>query len=174
VFNLQGQVIGVATFISTTSEGDQAIQGFNFLIPVDSVREFARQIGVVPEPDTLFMREWNRGVNAYFAGDYRRSLAHTDAALRIMAGFPDIDRLRADAQARVDTTPRFMQLGKKFGLGLGAVAVVALLAIGIRTLRRRRSPPTPRAVRRPRPFRRGPFRRSGPPRTGQTRPRQRK
>jgi serine protease Do len=170
-FNLQGEVIGVATFISTTIEGDQAIQGFNFLIPVDSVREFSRQIGVVPEPDTLFMREWSQGVNAYFAGEYRRSLAHTDAALRIMAGFPDIDRLRADAQMRVDMNPRFMQLGKKFGFGLGAVAAVALLAIGIRTLRRRRSSPPPRALRRPRPFRRGPFRRSGPPRAGQFKPR---
>ena len=170
-FNLQGEVIGVATFISTTIEGDQAIQGFNFLIPVDSVREFARQIGVVPEPDTLFMREWSQGVQAYFAGEYRRSLAHTDAALRIMAGFPDIDRLRADAQMQVDANPRLRQLGKKFGLGLGAVAAVALLAIGIRTLRRRRSSSPPRAGRRRRPFRRGPFGRSGPPRTGQSKAR---
>ena len=110
-------------------------------------------------------------MKAYFAGEYRRSLAHTDAALRIMAGFPDIDRLRADAQMQVDMNPRLRQLGKKFGLGLGAVAAVALLAIGIRTLRRRRSPPTPRAGRRRRPFRRGLFRRSGPPRTGQSKPR---
>jgi hypothetical protein len=138
---------------------------------VDSVRDFARQIGVVPEPDTLFMREWSQGVNAFFAGEYRRSLAHTEAATRIMAGFPDIDRLRADAQMQVDKNPRFMQLGKKFGLGLSAVATVALLAIGIRTRRRRRSPPPPRAGRRARPFRRGPFRRSGPPRAGQSRPR---
>ena len=170
-FNLRGEVIGVATFISTTTEGDQAIQGFNFLIPVDSVREFARQIGVVPEPDTLFMREWGQGVKAYFAGEYRRSLVHTDAAIRIMAGFPDIDRLRADAKMQEDMNPRLRQLGKKFGLGLGAVAALALLAIGIRTLRRRRSPPTPRAGRGRRPFRRGPFRRSAPPRAGQSKAR---
>ena len=165
-FNLQGEVIGVATFISTTFEGDQAIQGFNFLIPVDSIREFARQIGVVPEADSLFMREWSQGVTAYFAGEYRRSLAHTDAALRIMAGFPDIDRLRADAQMQVDKNPRFMQLRKRFGLGLGAVAAMALLAVGIRTLWRRRSLPTPRATRRRRPLRRGPLRRFGRPRAG--------
>jgi serine protease Do len=169
-FNLQGEVIGVATFISTTIEGDQAIQGFNFLIPVDSVLEFARQIGLVPEPDSPFMREWSQAVKAYFAGEYRQSVVHTDAALRIMAGFPDMDRLRADAQMQVDKNPRFMQLGKRFGLGLGAVAAVAFLAIGIRTLRRRRSPPPPRAVRRRRPFR-GPFRRSSSPRAGQSKSR---
>jgi S1-C subfamily serine protease len=152
-FNLQGEVIGVATFISTTTEGDQAIQGFNFLIPVDSVREFARQISLVPEPDSPFVREWSQGVKAYFAGEYRRSVAHTDAAIRIMAGFPDIDRLRADAQTQVDKNPRFVQLAKRFGLGLGVVAGIALLAVGIRTMRTRRSPPP--APRRRRPFRRG-------------------
>jgi len=44
-FSFRGEVIGVATFISTTLEGDQAIQGFNFLIPVDSVNEFSAQVG---------------------------------------------------------------------------------------------------------------------------------
>jgi S1-C subfamily serine protease len=166
-FNLQGEVIGVATFISTTSEGDQAIQGFNFLIPVDSVREFAQQIGLVPEPDSPFMREWSQGVTAYFAGKYGRSLAHTDAALRIMAGFPDIDRLRADAQMQVDKDPRFMQLGKQFGFGLGAFAIAALLAVGIRTMWRRRSQSTPYATRLRRPLRRGALRRFGRPPAGQ-------
>jgi hypothetical protein len=82
-----------------------------------------------------------------------------------------IDRLRADAQMRADMNPRLRQLGMKFGLGLGAIAAMALLAIGIRTLRRRRPFATPRAGRRRRPFCRGPFRRSGPPRTGQSKAR---
>jgi hypothetical protein len=168
-FNLQGEVIGVATFISTTTEGDQAIQGFNFLIPVDSVREFARQIRLVPEPDSPFVREWSQGVKAYFAGEYRRSVAHTDAAIRIMAGFPDIDRLRADAQTQVDKNPRFVQLAKRFGLGLGVVAGIALLAVGIRTMRTRRSPPP--APRRRRPFRRGFVRRPRIVRKDHPRPR---
>ena len=170
-FNLQGEVIGVATFISTTNEGDQAIQGFNFLIPVDSVREFAQQIGLVPEADSPFMREWSQGVKAYFAGEYRRSLAHTDAALRIMAGFPDIDHLRADAQTQVDKNPRFVQLGRRLAVGLGTLAAVALLAIGIRTIRKRRFPPPLPAVRRRRPFRRGPVRHSSSSRAGHPKPR---
>jgi hypothetical protein len=147
-FNLQGEVIGVATFISTTLEGDQAIQGFNFLIPVDSVREFAMQIGLVPEPDTPIMREWTQGVEAYFRGQYQRSLEHTNAALRIMPGFPDIERLRAEVQMRVDKNPRFMLRGKSIGLGLGAVASVALLGVGVRAVFRRKSPQGPSLVRR--------------------------
>lgn len=137
-FNLQGEVVGVATFISTTPEGDQAIQGFNFLIPVDSVREFAMQIGLVPNSDTPFMREWARGVDAYFRGEYQHSLEQIQAAEKIMPGFPDLMRLQTDAQVRVDMNPRFMLKGKRIGLGLGLVAAVGLLGIGGRTIFRRR------------------------------------
>jgi len=147
-FNLQGDVIGVATFISTTPEGDQAIQGFNFLIPVDSVREFAQQIRLVPNPDTPFMRAWTRGVDAYFRGEFRRSLMETNAAEQIMPGFPDITRLQADAQMRVNKDPRFMLRGKRLGLGLGLVAAVAFLGVGARTLLRRGSSQPQSAVRR--------------------------
>jgi S1-C subfamily serine protease len=147
-FSLQGDVIGVATFISTTPEGDQAIQGFNFLIPVDSVREFAQQIGLVPEADTSFMQAWSNGVRAYFDGEYQRSLEHTNAAIKIMPGFPDVERLRAEVQTRVDKNPRFMLRGKRIGFGLGLVAAVALLGVGAREMRRRRLVVMPNAVRR--------------------------
>ena len=47
-FDAQGDVVGLATFISTSLEGDQAIQGFNFLIPVNTIQSMAKQIGLVP------------------------------------------------------------------------------------------------------------------------------
>ena len=66
------EVIGVATFISTSLEGDQAIQGFNFLIPVDTIHALAQRIGVTPQSDGPFMREWQAAVNAYFRGGSAR------------------------------------------------------------------------------------------------------
>ena len=172
-FNLRGEAIGVATFISTTLEGDQAIQGFNFLIPADSVREFARGIGVTPESDTLFMREWSQGVTAYFAGQYRRSVAHIDAALKIMAGFPDVERLRADAQMQASLNPGPLGLKRVVWFGLAGVASVVLLGVGIRVVRRRRSRQSERAVRFIEPkemHRRHPIRRRLPGRSGPPRP----
>jgi serine protease Do len=173
-FNLRGEAIGVATFISTTVEGDQAIQGFNFLIPADSVREFAKQIGLTPESDTAFMREWTQGVTAYFAGEFRRSAAHTDAALKIMAGFPDVERLLADARMQTGMDPGPLGLRSGLGLGVAGAALAALAGVGFRAVRRRRSlnaEPTarftPSEPTRPRhPARRRVPRRSGPPRPG--------
>ncbi len=136
-FNLQGEVIGAATFISTTLEGDQAIQGFNFLIPVDSFHEFGRQIGLVPDPDAPFMKAWSQAVDAYFRGEYRLSLERTDAALRVMSGFPDVERLHAEVQMRVDEQPRYLRRGKAIGLAIGLIVAGILLGTGVRAWRRR-------------------------------------
>jgi serine protease Do len=137
-FNLKGEVIGVATFISTTFEGDQAIQGFNFLIPAESVQAFCEKIGLTPNPDTPLMTEWSEGVSAYFRGEYRQSLARLDAAERLMPGFPDIRRLRADAQMKVNKSPQFMRKGKTVGLGIGAALMGILAVLGLRTIMRNR------------------------------------
>jgi hypothetical protein len=150
-FNLKGEVVGVATFISTTPEGDQAVQGFNFLVPAESVHEFCGQIGLAPDPDTRFMTEWTDGVAAYFRGEYTRSLRHLDNAERIMPGFPDIQRLRTDAQMKVDKHPRFMRRGKAFGVGIAVVLAGALAAVGMRTLMGRRAQRRPGSVQRTEP-----------------------
>ncbi len=147
-FNLSGEVIGVATFISTTFEGDQAIQGFNFLIPAESVHAFCSKIGLTPNPDTPLMTEWAAGVTAYFAGEYRKSLTHLDAAERLMPGFPDIQRLRADVQMKVDKSPRFMRRGKTVGLGIGAALMGLLAVLGLRTIMRNRARSGPTGIRR--------------------------
>ncbi|MBP1777106.1 MAG: peptidase and chymotrypsin/Hap, partial [candidate division NC10 bacterium] len=147
-FNLGGEVIGVATFISTTFEGDQAIQGFNFLVPADSLQGFCATIGLTPNPDTRFMTEWTEGVAAYFKGEYKRSLGHLNNAERIMPGFPDIQRLRADAQLKADKSPRFMRRGKTVGLGIGAALMGILAVVGLRTIMRNRVRPGPGGIRR--------------------------
>ncbi|RPI10859.1 MAG: hypothetical protein EHM71_02490 [Zetaproteobacteria bacterium] len=147
-FNLQGEVVGVATFISTTFEGDQAVQGFNFLIPAESVHQFCGQVGVPMNVDARFMTEWSEGVAAYFRGEFRRSLAHLESAERIMSGFPDVQRLLAEAQMKVDMHPRFLRRGRTFGLGIGVVLLGALAAVGVRTLVQRRSARRPGSVRR--------------------------
>ena len=147
-FNLQGDVIGVATFISTTLEGDQAVQGFNFLVPGDAVRDFCGMIGLTPTSDTRFMKEWERGVAAYFRGEYQRSLGHLNTAEQIMPGFPDIQRLRAYVQMRVDKRPRFMQRGKTVGLGVGVVLVGVLVIVGVRRYATARANGGPAVVQR--------------------------
>jgi hypothetical protein len=132
-FNLRGDVIGAATFISTTSEGDQAIQGFNFLIPVETVHEFARGISLTPTTDSPFTREWEGAVASHFRGDYARAIGHLEAAERIMPGFPDVQRLRSEAQMRGEREPGVTGRSLRVGVGLGGALGVALLVLGVRS-----------------------------------------
>ncbi len=94
-FNRKGEVVGAATFITTSLEGDQAIQGFNFLIPAETIQHMARDIGLVPKTNDPFMREWEAAIAAYFEGNYGLALERVDAADKLVRGLWDVQRLRA-------------------------------------------------------------------------------
>jgi len=93
-FNRNGEVVGAATFITTSVEGDQAIQGFNFLIPVQTIQQMAKDIGLTPKADDPFSDEWERAITAYFEGKYGQALVHVEAAEKLLPGLWDVQRLR--------------------------------------------------------------------------------
>ena len=98
VFDDRGQVVGAATFTST--QGDQVVQGFNFLIPVETIQEAARAAGVVPKGDSMFTRLWNYGVDLYIRDLHYRAYRNMSAADRIHPGFPDVERVREDCDIK--------------------------------------------------------------------------
>ena len=91
-FNIKGDVVGLATFISTSLEGDQAIQGFNFLIPIDSIHALAKQVGVTPSTDSPFTRVWDQAVQAIIEGRYAEGIAHAEEADKLVPGLIDVRR----------------------------------------------------------------------------------
>ena len=93
-FNRDGEVVGAATFITTSLEGDQAIQGFNFLIPVATIQQMAKDIGLAPSTGDPFMQAWEQAVAAYFQGDFGRALDGVEAAEKLFPGLWDVQRLR--------------------------------------------------------------------------------
>ena len=93
-FNRNGEVVGLATFITTSIEGDQAIQGFNFLIPVQTIHQMAKDIGLTPKADDQFSDEWERVLTAYFQGKHGEALAYLETADKLFPGLWDVERLR--------------------------------------------------------------------------------
>ena len=145
-FSWGDEVIGVATFISTAE--DQAIQGFNFLIPVETIHALARQIGVTPQSDGAFMQEWQAAVNAYFRGRFGTALSHVEAADKILADLSDVQQLRALLQNLIREHPSWDTDRRAFAGStlVVAVAVCALIlstAFGVRAVRRRKRLPKP-------------------------------
>jgi hypothetical protein len=98
VFDDRGQVVGAATFTST--QGSQIVQGFNFLIPVETIQEAARAAGVGPKGDSMFTRLWNHGVDLYVRDLHYRAYRNMSAADRIHPGFPDVERVREDCDIK--------------------------------------------------------------------------
>ncbi len=128
-FNLRGEVIGAATFISTTLEGDQAIQGFNFLIPVETMHAYARTVSLVPSADSPFTQKWEQAVARYFEGDYRGAARTLEEAEQIMPGFADLMRLRVEAGMRAERQSVFSGRSLTLWIGLGAGLALTLLAV---------------------------------------------
>jgi len=91
-FDIKGEVVGLA-LMSASLEGDQAIQGFNFLIPIDTIHAMAKQIGMTPSTDSPFTREWDQTIAAAIEGKYRRALTHAKAADKLVPRLIDVRRI---------------------------------------------------------------------------------
>jgi hypothetical protein len=129
VFDDRGQVIGAATF--TSLQGDQVVQGFNFLIPVETIQEAARKAGVTPKGDSAFTRLWNHGVDLYVRDLHYRAYRNMSAANRIHPGFPDVERVREDCDIKHKEQGYLHREEVQWGLmGLGLLGAVAAVWFG--------------------------------------------
>jgi serine protease Do len=141
VFSQRDEVVGLATFISTSLEGDQAIQGFNFLIPVDTIHDLAQRIGLTPKEGSPFMEEWRQAGLAYFAGRYDAALSHLEAAEEIVPDLADVARVRDHVQSLLKAQASDAALSRPFGAvllcGMAVVIVAVLLGARVRQRRKR-------------------------------------
>jgi serine protease Do len=128
-FNESGQAIGIATF------GNDSVQGFNFLVAINTAMEFVRQSGVTPARST-FDEHWDRALDMYDASQFKAAIAEFDNVLQFMPDLPDARKFRAAAVdgedhlsvvqktvEAVGTTGIYVIVG---ALLLGAVLVLAL------------------------------------------------
>ena len=128
-FSDEGKVIGIATF------GNDSVQGFNFLVAINTAMEFVRQTGVSPSRST-FDEHWDRALDMYDSGQFKAAISEFDNVLQFMPDLPDARKFRAAAvdgedhlnilqktTETVGTTGIYAIVG---ALLLGAVIIVAL------------------------------------------------
>lgn len=147
--NEQGEVVGMLTFISLTADESQAIQGFNFLVPVNIVKEFARLAGAALDKASPFNAVWHDAVARYTRGDWTGAQSRLDAANRLVPNLPDVQRLQIDVQLRLLQSSPWSS-----PLLLGGIATAILAAAGgiWMVARRRRQPvSSAAAIRRSEP-----------------------
>jgi serine protease Do len=126
--DLQGRVIGLNSF---SPVGEQ--QAFNFISPVQGLKELIARNGVQPKlspADAAF----RNGINSYFSGNYGDAINNFDNALAIAPQYPGAFDMRTSAvKLRAETGGTGSSSGgmKPWMWLAGGVVVAALIGGGV-------------------------------------------
>jgi hypothetical protein len=104
VLNAEGDVIGVLTVIPMAS-GGSVVQGFNFIIPVADILDFAGGADVRATGTSKFNEQWWGGLTDFFQMNYRAAARKFSAADATVPDLPDVKRMLADARSRPTPLP---------------------------------------------------------------------
>jgi S1-C subfamily serine protease len=105
VVNDRGEVVGVMTSVSRAADEGGIVQGFNFIIPASTVRDFLRDTGTPLGDSGAFSRAWAAGLAAFFAGDYAGARPHLTDANRLLPDVPDVRRITVENEERIKNPP---------------------------------------------------------------------
>ncbi|WP_191991814.1 S1C family serine protease [Bacillus aerolatus] len=100
VINEKGEVIGLLTFRGDTVNG-QEVQGFNFAVPVNTVKEFVNQAGAKntsSRTDKLF----KEGLILYWGGYYKNALEKFEAVERIFPNHSEVKQYISNSEKKID------------------------------------------------------------------------
>lgn len=102
----KGEVLGVLTFVSLAPGAEGAIvQGFNFVIPSQAVREFLQGTPVTPTGKSAFNEAWFSGLRELFTEDWAGAVRQFQRAEKLQPGLPDVKHMLGQAQEKVKNPP---------------------------------------------------------------------
>jgi serine protease Do len=102
VINAKGEIIGLLTFRGDTVNG-QEVQGFNFAVPVNTVKEFVNQAGAKnAKSDTDIL--YQEGLNLYWGGYYKHALEKFEAVQRIYPNHSEIKQFIANSEKKMGSS----------------------------------------------------------------------
>ena len=141
MLNSRGEAIGVVTFISLADGGEgQAIQGFNFAVPSEIVREVARPAAIDFDAPSPFNALWDAALEHAARGFLPLAAARLEELSERAPDHPDVARFLGDVRARFAALPfyrRYPIVGwGAIAASLGA-AVTGVIAWARRARRRR-------------------------------------
>ncbi|MBL8481055.1 MAG: trypsin-like peptidase domain-containing protein [Rhodocyclaceae bacterium] len=148
VLNQNAEVIGMLTFRGDTVNG-QEVQGFNFIVPSNTAREYLSQAGT-SNTEGLVDRAWAAGLNDFWGARYTLAKKHFEELLVLAPTHSEARKLVAEAQEHImsgDEKPK--ESNSLYLMGGGALVATLLLGGGIFAARKHKRPAAaaaPRAV----------------------------
>ncbi|SFF04816.1 peptidase s1c [Trichococcus pasteurii] len=126
VVRADGEVIGISTFGGDTVNG-QEVQGFNFIVPSNTIKEFVSQSGGSNEEGEVD-KLYKEGLELYWGGYYKDALTKFEAVKRLFPEHSEIDKLIENSQKKSSESKT---LWSNFKTAFIAYDVVATVAIGL-------------------------------------------
>src|SRR5215468_9169059 len=106
VINARGELMGVLTFVSLAPGPEGSIvQGFNFIIPAQGVKEFVKDTPVKINEMGKFNPVWFAGLHDFFTEDFKGAVRKFEQADKILAGLSAVKRMLGEAQEKVKHPP---------------------------------------------------------------------
>ncbi len=99
VINEEGKVVGLLTFRGNTVN-DQEVQGFNFIVPVNTAQEFVRQAGT-DNSESLIDAKWEEGLKYYWNQEYSNAQESFAAVLALYNDHSEAQKLITESQERI-------------------------------------------------------------------------
>ncbi|HNX96928.1 MAG TPA: trypsin-like peptidase domain-containing protein [Candidatus Aminicenantes bacterium] len=134
-FNREREVIGITSFGSTQA------QGFNFIIPINTVKEFIRDVGVEFNRGSAFNTVYYQALDAVWNEKWYDAERKVDEALVYMNNSPDLLALKGRVtaeKARLSWLTK-MWYENQLVLILGVFFLLLVLVLLVMLLRRGRS-----------------------------------
>jgi serine protease Do len=128
VINEDGEIIGLLTFRGDTVNG-QEVQGFNFAVPVNTVKEFVNQAGVRDtKSDTD--RLYKEGLELYWGGYYKHALEKFEAVERIYPNHSEIKEYISNSEKKAgDSKTMWSDYAMMFYIGDGVAGLLVLILL---------------------------------------------
>ena len=144
VLDSQGQVVGIATFISIDPSTGQAVQGFNFVMPSTLIKQFLDRSGAKPAQGE-FTKLYTQGLTQEAASQYSAAKGSFQQIESLSPGNPYVQlHISQDAAAISSGKDKSSGVMPMIGLGvLVVLVVVAGIAILVASRRKKAPPPIP-------------------------------
>lgn len=139
--NSQGEVVGIVSYIGLAN--DQAFSGFNWLVPVNTAKEFIAAAGINTSERSLFDKDWESALRLFSEGKYDAAETALKNVLVYMPEQPDaLKVLLRLKEITANLPPKKEEKGNHiFIFAAVAGAVVLLLGIGIVAFTRKKKGP---------------------------------
>ncbi len=98
-----GYVIGISTFTPPPDPYNGEIQGYNFLIPINTAKEFIRDAGVEYNVESDFTKVYNKLLTAVWNEDWFSAQHYVEVALSYMKNQPDLERLQQMIYSKIES-----------------------------------------------------------------------